>query len=151
MTRIFNRASEKAKRRKLRNEMTPAEKRLWLELRASQFQRMRWRRQYSIGPYVLNFYCPAAELGVELDGDSHFGDGAEARDAERRAYIEAMGIRVIRFLNQEVYHNMAMLLQRIAEFTPAVNLRGANPLDKQEKRTTPLDPPLLRGEEEENP
>ena len=148
MTRIFNKASEKAKRRELRNEMTPAEKRLWLELRASQFLGMRWRRQYSVGPYILDFYCPAVRLALEIDGDSHFGGGAEERDAERQDYIEATGIRVIRFVNQDIYHNMPMVLEAIAEAANQAKQRTSAPAEEKQIRT-PLDPPLLRGEEEE--
>jgi len=115
MGRIFNRASEKAKRRDLRKEMTPAEKRLWLKLRARQLLGTKWRRQYSIGPYIVDFYCPMARLAVELDGDSHFGDGAEKRDAQRQAYLEQFDIRVIRFGNHDIHHRLPMVLEAIAE------------------------------------
>lgn len=139
MARIFNRGSEKSKRRALRNEMTPAEKRLWLELRASQFLGMRWRRQYSVGPYILDFYCPIAKLAVELDGDSHFGEGAEARDAERQSYIEAAGIRMIRFLNQDIHHRRPFVLEVIAEAASQAMQLRTNASD--EKKRPPLIPP----------
>ena len=115
MARIFNRASIITKRRELRKEMTPAENKLWLKLRAKQFLELKWRRQYSVGPYVVDFYCPAIKLAVELDGDSHFGGGAEERDARRQAYIEKYGIRVVRFVNHDIHHHMPIVLDAIAE------------------------------------
>ena len=151
MARIFNRGSEKSKRRVLRNEMTPAEKRLWLKLRASQFLGMRWRRQYSVGPYILDFYCPVAKLAVELDGDSHFGEGAEEYDAQRQGFVEGKGIRMVRFLNQDVYQRMPMVLETIAEAAKQATPESTNTLTEQTKRRTPLSPPLLRGEGEDRP
>lgn len=115
MTRVFNKTADKDKRRELRNHMTPAEERLWLMLRGKQFLDTKWRRQYSVGPYVVDFYCAAAKLAIELDGDSHFGGGAEQRDAKRQAYLESFGIRVIRFVNQDVYQNLPRVLEEIAK------------------------------------
>lgn len=141
MTRIFNRGSEKAKRRELRDEMTPAEKGLWLKLRARQFLGTRWRRQYSVGPYILDFYCPTVRLAVELDGDSHFGDGAEEHDAQRQAYLEQFGIRVIRFVNQDVYHRMPLVIEAIAGAVEEARRRQGIERAESTREEPPLIPP----------
>jgi very-short-patch-repair endonuclease len=138
MTRVFNNTAKKDKRRELRNHMTPAEKRLWLMLRGKQFLGTKWRRQYSVGPYVVDFYCPSSKLAIELDGDSHFGGGAEDRDANRQAYLESFGIRVIRFVNQDVFGNLPRVLEEIAK-TIEETARDRAVLRSEEK--TPPAPP----------
>ena len=90
MTQIFNRSSDTEKRRRLRREGPLAEQRLWLRLRNRQLMGYRFRRQYGIGPYVLDFYCPGLKLAIEVDGDSHFEAGEY--DRERQRYIESLGI-----------------------------------------------------------
>jgi very-short-patch-repair endonuclease len=72
MTAFFNRASEREKRRQLRRAMPEPEVLLWLRLKGRQLLGCKFRRQYSVGPYLLDFYTPEAQLGIELDGDSHF-------------------------------------------------------------------------------
>ncbi len=74
---------------------------------------MKFRRQYSVGRYILDFYCPEARLAVEVDGDSHFGDGAERRDAVRQQYIESFGIAFVRCTNGDVYGNLEGVLEEI--------------------------------------
>ena len=113
MTRVFNPAAEKGKRRSLCKRMPRAEVLLWSKLRGQQLSGLRFRRQYSVGPYVLDFYCPEAKLAVEVDGDIHFGDGAEERDAERQLYIGSFGIRFIRCTNEDVYKNIEGVLEEI--------------------------------------
>jgi len=115
MTRIFNRSENKNRRRELRREMPRAEVILWSKLRARQIEGYKLRRQYSVGPYVLDFYCPAVKLAIELDGDSHFGEDAENKDARRQGYIESFGIRFLRFTNIDVFNNLEAVLDKIAE------------------------------------
>lgn len=71
MTLHFNRQSERDKRRALRSDASAAEKKLWQRLRAGQLG-AKFRRQYSVDAYVLDFYAPRSKLAVEVDGDSHF-------------------------------------------------------------------------------
>jgi very-short-patch-repair endonuclease len=68
MTNIFNRTDEKDKRRKLRNNMTNAEKLLWERIRRRQIRNKRFLRQFSVGKYVIDFYCPEIKLAIEVDG-----------------------------------------------------------------------------------
>ena len=114
MTEFFNRSSEKERRRQLRREMPQAEAILWLRLKNRQLQGFRFRRQYSIGPYVLDFYCPELKLGIEIDGDSHFHAGAQEYDRKRQDFIDSFGIQVLRFLNTDVYESIEGVLETIA-------------------------------------
>jgi very-short-patch-repair endonuclease len=112
-TRIHNNAALKARRKGLRNESTPAEKKLWSVLQNSQLNGHKFRRQHSVGYYILDFYCPVERMAIELDGDSHFTDEAIAYDQERTAYLNAFNIRVLRFLNTDVYDNLDAVCNRI--------------------------------------
>lgn len=105
MTEFFNRASETKRRRYLRNSMPKAEVLLWCKLKGKQVGGARFRRQYSVGPFVLDFYCPQVKLAIEVDGDSHFLDDGR-RDTDRQRYIEGFGIRFLRFTNTDIYSNL---------------------------------------------
>jgi very-short-patch-repair endonuclease len=65
----------------------------------------KFRRQHWFGQFIADFYCPAAKLVVELDGDSHAADGAVEADRERQTYLESLGLTVLRFWNAEVFEN----------------------------------------------
>ena len=99
--------------RELRTEQTPAEKRLWSNLRLKQLSGFRFRRQHPIGTYIVDFYCPSCRIVVEIDGDSHAE--REEYDAERTAWLEEQGCRVIRFTNREVMHEIQVVLGEIVE------------------------------------
>ena len=113
MTRFFNKTSELNKRRSLRKAAPHAEQIVWSRLRKNQVLGFKFRRQYSVGPYVIDFYCPALTLAVEIDGDSHFNQ--ESNDKNRQNYIEAFGIRFLRFTNEEVYNNLEGVLELIRQ------------------------------------
>ena len=113
MTEHFNKTSEKARRRQLRNHATEAEKLLWKHLKSRQLDGFKFRRQYSIDGYVVDFYCPEVKLAIELDGDTHFVHGAIEYDRNREAHISSFGITFLRFFNDEVYTNMDGVLQVI--------------------------------------
>ncbi|MHB8843903.1 MAG: endonuclease domain-containing protein [Nitrospirota bacterium] len=118
MTELFNRTEVKDKRRALRKEMPPAEVILWNVLRGKGLSGRKFRRQYSIGPYIVDFYCPQAKLAIEIDGESHFIEGAEMRDRERQKYIQAKGIQVLRFTNTDVYERLEGVVLQIASRLP---------------------------------
>jgi very-short-patch-repair endonuclease len=115
MTRLFNRTAEKEKRRALRNNMPEPERCIWNRLRARQINGHKFRRQYSIGKYIVDFYCPEAKLAVEIDGDSHFSDEQGLRDVSRQKYIESKGIHFLRFTNTDIIENLEGVLVRITE------------------------------------
>ena len=75
---------------------------MWALLRSRRFGGFKFRRQAPFPPYVLDFYCAAARLAVELDGGQHTEPAQVARDAERTALLAGKGIRVLRFWNHEV-------------------------------------------------
>jgi len=114
MTEFFNRSSEKELRRRQRKELTPAETKLWSRLRRGQLHGRRFRRQYSVGPYCVDFYCAQAKLAIEVDGDTHFTPEAKQYDARRQSYIEAFRVRMLRFTNDEVYDNLDGVVEAIA-------------------------------------
>ncbi len=114
MPHIYNRTSEKQRRQSLRSEMPKAEEILWSKLRRQQFMGYKFRRQYSIGPYIVDFYCASVRLAIEVDGDSHFQIGAQTRDQARQALIESYGIHFLRFTNGEVLDHLDAVLENIA-------------------------------------
>jgi very-short-patch-repair endonuclease len=86
--------------KKLRENATDAERKLWHLLRRKQVAGLRFRRQYPLGPYIVDFVCLPARLIIEVDGGQH-ADHVE-RDTMRTAWLESQGFRVIRFWNNEV-------------------------------------------------
>jgi very-short-patch-repair endonuclease len=97
--------------RELRKEMTQAEQVLWAAVRGRRMAGLRFRRQHPVGRFVLDFYCPAAKLCVEVDGDIH--DEQAERDQERTSVLAAGGYRVLRFRNEEVMTALPSVLTRI--------------------------------------
>jgi very-short-patch-repair endonuclease len=85
----------------LRANPTDAERRLWRLLRTKQLGGLRFRRQQPVGPYIVDFFCPAAKLVVELDGDQHGADENISYDTARSRWLEARGYKVLRFANGE--------------------------------------------------
>jgi len=111
---IYTRNSEKALRQSLRAEMPSAEYVLWSKLRKRQMMGYKFRRQYSVGPYVVDFYCAELRLAIEVDGDSHFQTDAQSHDREREAFIKSFGIDFLRFRNVEVFEELSAVLDSIA-------------------------------------
>ena len=97
--------------RALRRRMTPAERYLWEAIRERRLAGLKFRRQYQVGPYVLDFYCPECKLAIELDGDIH--DELREYDADRTAHLQEYGYQVLRFRNEDVLRNRAAVLERI--------------------------------------
>jgi very-short-patch-repair endonuclease len=117
MTLIYNRTSELRLRRKLRKESTEAEILLWKYVRNKKLNNLKFRRQYSVNKYVLDFYCPSARLAVELDGEIHLKEDVKIHDEIRDAYIRSLGIRIIRIKNEEVFNNIKKVLKLILDAT----------------------------------
>jgi len=97
--------------RQLRKNPTEAEKKLWSLLRLKQFDGHRFRRQAPIGPYIVDFFCPAAKLIIELDGGQH-AVNAEA-DQIRTDWLQVHGYRVLRFWNNEILTNPEGAMMRL--------------------------------------
>ncbi len=105
MTEIFNQVHHLETRRLLRQRSTQAEKLFWKQVRSGQLG-IRIKRQVGIGEYIVDFYAPKILLVIELDGGSHFEVGAAQRDADRQKNIEALGIKVVRFTDNEILQSM---------------------------------------------
>ena len=99
------------RRRTLRSEMTRAENKLWLRLRGKQLDGIKFRRQHGIGAYIVDFYCPEKLIVVEVDGDVHGEATQGARDRMREKYLIGLGLRVIRYTNDDVLNNLEGVLE----------------------------------------
>jgi len=97
----------------LRSSPTDAEIRLWSRLRRKQRDGFRFRRQQPIGHYIVDFFCPAAKLVIEVDGGQHAA--LENDDARRTHWLEARGYRVVRFWNNDVLGNTDGVILAILE------------------------------------
>ncbi len=115
MTKHFNLESQKANRRRLRKEQTYTEALVWRYLRDRQLLKCKFRRQYSVDKYVIDFYASEIKLAVEIDGDVHEQPEQKERDAERQTYLESFGIRFIRIKNDEFLDNPNKAFGRIEE------------------------------------
>ena len=126
MNEFFNRESETGRRRQLRGSMPDAEVILWSRLRGRQLLGCKFRRQYSVGSYVIDLFSPEIKLGIELDGDSHFQPGVPEYDQKRQQFIESFGIRIVRILNTEIYENLDGVLELIGREVLERRGRGQN-------------------------
>jgi very-short-patch-repair endonuclease len=97
----------------LRLNLTPAERKLWGYLRAHRLGGVGFRRQHAIGNYITDFCAPGKMLIIELDGSQHLEQ--EEYDAERTAFLESKGYRVMRFYNNDVMKNIEKVLEVILE------------------------------------
>jgi len=113
--KIHNRINLKETRRVLRKNLTPAEALLWKALKNRQLKGRKFRRQHSVGNYILDFYCPSEKLNIELDGMPHFTIIGEKKDKKRDEYLKTFGIKIIRFENRDLYNNLTGVLEIIQE------------------------------------
>ena len=100
-------------RRELRSNLTPAEATLWKLLKNRQLDGRKFRRQHSFGSYILDFFCPAERLAIELDGQGHNEFEQCEYDRERDIFLKCTGIKVLRFENRLVFENAEGVLQDI--------------------------------------
>ncbi|MFB6447020.1 endonuclease domain-containing protein [Bradyrhizobium tunisiense] len=99
--------------KKLRANTTPHERILWRALKDIPIEGSHFRRQAPIGPYIVDFLCPAKRLVIEVDGGHHNEDDTAARDLERQRWLENEGYRVVRFWNSEITSDLTAVLERI--------------------------------------
>ncbi|MEK7669281.1 MAG: endonuclease domain-containing protein [Patescibacteria group bacterium] len=108
---MYNDQKQKERRRELRKNQTEAEKILWQKIRNRQINNFKFHRQYSAGPYILDFFCPEIRLVIELDGEQH--KDTKEYDKERELFLKDKDINVIRFWNNEVLENIENILNII--------------------------------------
>jgi very-short-patch-repair endonuclease len=99
----------------LRKNQTEAEGYLWQFLRDRRLAGYKFRRQYPIGNYILDFYCPQKKLAIELDGGQHGTDRGLAYDQQRATILEKYGIKVLRYWDNEVFQNTNDILDDIIQ------------------------------------
>ena len=100
-------------RKELRNNGTPAEGRMWLMLKNRQINGKKFRRQFSVGNFVLDFYCAELNLAVELDGAPHFTFEGVHYDEEREKFLLSQGIKVLRYENKIVFEDPESIIDDI--------------------------------------
>jgi very-short-patch-repair endonuclease len=110
--------------RKLRREETEAEKKLWTVLRDRQLAGVKFRRQFSIDRYILDFYCPEHRVGIEADGGQHYGIRARQRDELRTKELAKVGVQIIRFNDHEILTNIEGVCEIIQR---AIEMKRSNP------------------------
>ena len=128
--------------KELRKNMTPAEKKLWHEFLKTFSDRV-WR-QRPIDHFIVDFYCPKRHLVIEVDGDSHFTEEGQASDIERTQILEAYGLQVLRFTNEEVLQNFEGVCAAIEALNPP------SPPWEGGSKSNLLKSPLGSGEQEQS-
>ena len=113
--RTHNQPEQLEERRRLRHKSTPEEWALWQTLKGKQIEGLKWRRQFSTGAYILDFYCPSAKICIEVDGIQHQTEEHQAHDRRKDAYLAKEGIRVIRVPNNAVWHDSDMIIDAILD------------------------------------
>ena len=110
---VNNKPLLKEFRKQLRTNGTAAEATLWIQLKNRQLEGRKFRRQFSVDNYILDFYCPAEKLAIELDGHYHFTTEGFEYDEIRTKFLNEKGIKVIRFENSEVFDELESVLEVI--------------------------------------
>jgi very-short-patch-repair endonuclease len=102
--------------RVLRKNMTEAEIALWARIRRKQLKDKQFYRQKNIGNYIVDFYCPAAKLVIELDGDQHYTDEGLRKDEIRDSSLKRLGFTVLRFSSSEALTNLDGVVETIYDY-----------------------------------
>ena len=113
--KVHNKKILLQRRKDLRNKSTPQEILLWLKLKNSQTG-VKWRRQHSIGGYIVDFYCPSEKLVIEVDGSPHAKKESIEYDHVRSKFLEGLRIQVLRFKNSEIETQTETVIRKIKSF-----------------------------------
>ena len=97
--------------RNLRRKQTDAELKLWQAVRGGQIKNLKFRRQHSIGPFIVDFICPEKKLIIELDGGQHIERFLQ--DRKRTLFFERQGFQVLRFWNHQIFNEFESVLDKI--------------------------------------
>ena len=119
--------------RNLRRDMTDAERVLWSRLRRGQILGVRFYRQKPLADFIVDFYCAAANLVIEVDGSQHFEEAGQQADQSRTQKLESLGLMVMRFDNLQVLREIDAVVEAIASVV--------------ERRISPSIPLFQRGKE----
>ncbi len=113
--KIHNKKFLETRRKKLREILTPAEASLWKCLQNRKFENRKFRRQHSIGNFIVDFYCPEEKLIIELDGAVHQNATAREKDEKRDKILQELGFRILRFENRMVFDFLPSVLKEIKD------------------------------------
>ena len=127
---MLHKEDTKDLRQGLRLTATPAEVTLWQFLKKSQVGGLKFRRQHSVGEFVLDFYCPEIKLDLELDGEVHNSPMAYERDMKRTQYLNHLGISVLRYHNDVVFNNVQGIIDSILHFAEKKELLKGYHIDE---------------------
>ena len=116
MTEVYNKVELKKRRQDLRVAQTKAEMILWKQIKNKNLENLKFRRQFSFGYYIVDFYCREMKLVIELDGDSHFQYNSIEYDEQRTRYLNSLGLTVLRFTNNDIYNNLEVVLEKITDY-----------------------------------
>ena len=119
-----NRPEELTERRSLRTNGTKEEAMMWKVLKNRQVSGVRFRRQFSVGAYILDFYCPELKLCIELDGAGHYNSEGLRHDYVRDKHLSELGIRVLRFENLAVLKMQPVMLAEIEAVIAELREKG---------------------------
>ena len=119
MTKIYNKHSQKFKRIKLREDQTESEELLWKYLRNKKMCGVKFKRQYSVDNFVIDFYAPTIKLAIELDGEIHNSTSQKEYDKLREEHIERTGIKFLRIKNSDL-DNVTDVLNKISSLVTSL-------------------------------
>ena len=123
------------KSRALRRSQTDAEKKLWDLLRNRQFLDVKFRRQFSVSQYIIDFYCPQWRLGIEADGGQHYDEDGKQKDKRRAEELADFGIKILRFSDYEILNNLEGVVEVIQkEIGKLIISPHLDPLPRGERR-----------------
>jgi len=116
MPKLYNKQSMTRRRQELRRSAPPAEAILWSYLKGRQLRGYKFRRQYSVGGYVVDFYCTRLRLAIEVDGPTHYvSDEVRHYDKDLQKLIESFRIQILRVTNSDIYHNINGVIEAISK------------------------------------
>jgi very-short-patch-repair endonuclease len=119
--KIYYNPNLKINSRKLRNNSTLGEILLWQQIKGRKIQGYQFNRQKPIGNYIVDFFCKKLNLIIEVDGETHFYDGAQEKDEKRQKELEALGLFFLRFDDLEVKQNIEAVVIKIEEWIEEFN------------------------------
>jgi very-short-patch-repair endonuclease len=115
MAELFNQEKQKERRRLLRSQMPVSEKLFWYKVRRNNLG-YRFRRQFGIGKYIVDFYCPQFKLVVEIDGATHETEKELEHDRIRQNFLEGLGLEVKRYDNLQIKNGLGWVIDDLLEF-----------------------------------
>lgn len=125
MTKHYNKKELKETRRLLRKNQTYTEKIVWMYLRNRQMDGYKFRRQYSVDKFVIDFYCPKLKLAIEIDGSIHNEPDQKEYDIKRQEHLESFRIKFLRLTNEEIDGNPNTAFEKIEKTIEELNLTSS--------------------------